>query len=344
MATSQSEPRGTSLLAGTPAGTACAAPLSGGNPGISSPKRSFKTILEGGADIALEPMKVMDDPLDHPMDRSATRHGQVRDREFLNVPIRKDAADTSALGSGTTELAALQLNTEVILSSVADTNWEIAGTGDFDGDGDTDILWRYYGAGDYQGLNDIWFMNGTLFDGESVFSHVQDTNWRIVGTGDFDGDSDTDILWRYYGTGDYQGLNVVWFMNGPDFAGETVFSAVADTNWRIAGTGDFNSDGETDILWRYHGTGDYQGLNVVWFMNDTTFVGETVFSAVTDTNWEIAGTGDFNNDGQADILWRYYGPGAYQGLNVIWYMNGASFSGEEVFGAIPDTNWKIVNR
>ena len=151
-------------------------------------------------------------------------------------------------------------------------DWEIAGTGDFDGDGDTDILWRYYGAGDYQGLNDIWFMNGTLFDGESVFSQVQDTNWRIVGTGDFDGDGDTDILWRYYGTGDHQGLNVVWFMNGPEFAGETVFSAVTDTSWRIAGTGDFNSDGETDILWRYHGTGDYQGLNVIWFMNDATFV------------------------------------------------------------------------
>ena len=30
---------------------------------------------------------------------------------------------------------------------------------------------------------------------------------------------------------------------------------------------------------------------------------------------------DFNNDGQEDILWRFYGEGAYQGLNVAWLMS-----------------------
>ena len=33
---------------------------------------------------------------------------------------------------------------------------------------------------------------------------------------------------------------------------------------------------------------------------------------------------DFNGDGQEDILWRYYGAGGYQGLNVAWLMNQAS--------------------
>ena len=30
---------------------------------------------------------------------------------------------------------------------------------------------------------------------------------------------------------------------------------------------------------------------------------------------------DFNNDSQEDILWRYYGPGPYQGLVLTWLMN-----------------------
>ncbi|MCK7462051.1 MAG: VCBS repeat-containing protein [Sphingobacterium sp.] len=100
---------------------------------------------------------------------------------------------------------------------------------------------------------------------------------------------------------------------------ENVFSAVTDTAWQIAGTGDFNGDQQTDILWRYYGTGPYQGLNVVWHMNGATFLSENVLSAVTETAWQIAGTGDFNGDQQTDILWRYYGAGSYQGLNVIWY-------------------------
>ena len=173
---------------------------------------------------------------------------------------------------------------------------------------------------------------------------VPDLNWRVVGTGDFNGDQKTDILWRYCGTGPYQGLNDIWFMNGTSFLGETLLATVSDTAWEIAGTGDFNGDQKTDILWRYYGTGPYQGLNDIWFMNGTSFLGETLLATVSDTNWRIAGTGDFNGDQKTDIIWRYYGTGPYQGLNDIWYLNGTSFLGEELIPTVPDTNWRIVNR
>jgi hypothetical protein len=307
---------------------------------------AFKSILMGAKAPSPRSMPVLRDPLDRGQTPGRSRRGMAADRDLKlrNMPIRKDAANVAALSSGDVTIASLQLGTEVVFSQVLDTAWEIAGTGDFNGDQKTDILWRYYGTGPYQGLNDIWFMDGTSFVSESVFSQVPDTNWRIAGTGDFNGDSETDILWRYYGTGAYQGLNVVWFMNDAVFTGESVFSQVLDTDWKIAGTGDFNADGETDILWRNHGTGPYQGLNVIWFMNDTAFQSEAVFSQVLDTAWQIAGTGDFNKDGETDILWRYYGVGPYQGLNDIWYMSGTAFVSEEVFSMIPDTNWRIVNR
>lgn len=338
--------QGASVLLGTKSSISSSLPLQMGLSRTLASTSPIKSILTGKKVRAFKPKQVLRSPMDRGRAISAKdrKHAKDMDLRPKNVPMRKDAAAASALSSGTADLAALQMNTEVVFSLVPDTNWEIAGTADFDGDGDTDILWRYYGTGDYRGLNDIWFMNGTSFDGESVFSQVHDTNWRIVGTGDFDGDGDADILWRYCGTGDYQGLNVIWYMNGPQFAGETVFNQVQDTDWKIAGTGDFNGDGDTDILWRYYGTGAYQGLNVVWYMNGSLVAGETVFSQVTDTNWQIAGTGDFNSDGNVDILWRYYGAGGYQGLNVIWYMAGTTVSKEEVFSFIPDTNWRIVNR
>jgi hypothetical protein len=62
---------------------------------------------------------------------------------------------------------------------------------------------------------------------------------------------------------------------------------------------------------------------------------------VTDPAWQIAGTGDYNNDGRVDILWRYYGAG---GSNVIWYMDGVSWSASAEILSVPDLNWRIVSR
>jgi hypothetical protein len=262
----------------------------------------------------------------------------------MNIPTRRDAVDVSVLGFGAAETAALQLTTEVLLNGLTDTAWEIVGTGDFNKDGNTDILWRYYGTGPYQGLNDVWYMNGTVFLSEELITTVTDTNWRIAGTGDFNKDGNTDILWRNYGTGPLQGVDVVWYMNGTGLLGEALVNTVTDTNWRIAGTGDFNGDGGTDILWRNYGTGPFQGMNVIWYMNGARQSSEVLLTTVTDTGWEIVGTGDFNGDQQTDILWRYYGTGPYQGLNVIWYMNGAGLLSEELINTVTNINWRIVNR
>jgi hypothetical protein len=310
--------------------------------GASTKKNDFLTIMGSGREVTLRPEKISRDPVKVAPSLTSLRSRSSSSEESLGCRIRRDAVLYADRES--TNITAIRMNTEVILDPVPDTAWEIVGTGDFDGDEDVDILWRYYGSGAIQGLNDIWFMDGTTFAGESVFSQVEDTNWKIAGTGDFDADGDPDILWRYQGLGTYQGLNVIWYMNGPQFAGEVVFSAVTDIDWQIAGTGDFDGDGDTDLLWRNYGAGIYQGLNVIWLMDGVDKTGEIIFSGVTDTNWRIGGTGDFDGDGGPDILWRYHGIGPYQGLNVIWYMQGTSFSGEEVFGVLPDTNWRIVNR
>ena len=55
------------------------------------------------------------------------------------------------------------------------TNWTIAETGDFNGDGKTDILWRGP-TGDVA----IWFMNGTQIVSSPDFVNVP-TSWTIQG-------------------------------------------------------------------------------------------------------------------------------------------------------------------
>ena len=76
---------------------------------------------------------------------------------------------------------------------------------------------------------------------------------------------------------------------------------------------DFNYDGFSDIAWR-----NTNGDTAIWLMtpNGTQVqVLSTTDLGVVPTSWKIAGTGDFNADGFADILWRNT-----NGDTSIWLM------------------------
>ncbi len=91
--------------------------------------------------------------------------------------------------------------------TVADQNWQVAGIGDFNGDGKDDILWRNTATGE----NYVYPMDGlTILGTEGYLRTVADLNWEIVGVGDFDGDGKADILWRNSATGQ----NYLYPMNG----------------------------------------------------------------------------------------------------------------------------------
>jgi FG-GAP repeat len=57
------------------------------------------------------------------------------------------------------------------------SNWSIALTGDFNGDGKTDILWRDSSTGTVV----IWFMNGVQVASTASLGAVG-TDWTIQGT------------------------------------------------------------------------------------------------------------------------------------------------------------------
>jgi FG-GAP-like repeat len=79
------------------------------------------------------------------------------------------------------------------------------GTGDFNGDGMSDILWR-----DTSGNVAIWEMNGTaILNQNSSFVGTVAVQWSIPVAGDFNGDGMSDILWR-----DTSGNVAIWEMNG----------------------------------------------------------------------------------------------------------------------------------
>ena len=215
----------------------------------------------------------------------------------------------------------------VSLASAADTNWALCGTGDFNDDGNDDLLWRNLS----DGRNAVWFMNGVTWIGVAFLPSASDLNWILCGTGDFNNDGHVDILWRNLS----DGRNAVWFMNGATWTGVAFLLSASDLNWILCGTGDFNNDGHVDLLWRNLS----DGRNAVWFMNGVTWAGVSFLASAADVNWMPGGTADFNNDGHVDILWRNLS----DGKNAIWLLNGLEIDGVEFLTTVTDLDWIIRN-
>jgi hypothetical protein len=219
-------------------------------------------------------------------------------------------------------------------SAIDDPQWQIAGTGDFNGDGKPDILWRHA----TQAIMAVWFMDGLNLVSASLLnpSAIDDPAWEIASVADFNADGKPDILWRH----STQGIMAVWYLDGINLVGASLTnpSAIDDIQWQIQATGDFNSDGKPDILWR-HAT---QGIMAVWFMDGISLTAASLTnpSAIDDIAWQIAGAADFNSDGQPDILWRH----STQGIMAVWFMDGVNLTAASLTNpsAIDDPAWQIA--
>jgi hypothetical protein len=196
-----------------------------------------------------------------------------------------------------------------------------------------DIVWQNASTG---GLK-IWLLHGTApvrIEPPLGPGGVADTSWEIVGKGDFNGDGWTDLLWRNQITFD----TVVWFMHGTTLTGTAYLNPnrlVTDPNWLIGGVGDFNGDGNADILWRNRSTGQ----DALWFMNGVNLSNAIYIFTVADTDWQVVGTGDLNGDGRADVLWRHQ----TTGVSVVWFMDDSgNLVNWQYLPTIADTTWQIV--
>ena len=99
-------------------------------------------------------------------------------------------------------------------------------------------------------------------------------------------------------------------------------------------TRDFNTDGFADIQWH-----NDNGQVAIWEMNGTNQVagGSQILASNPGPSWTEAGSGDFNGDGHADILWQNT-----NGQIALWNMNGTNIIGGGVLSSNPGPSWKAV--
>jgi len=121
----------------------------------------------------------------------------------------------------------------------------LATSGDFNGDGKSDVFWRNSSTG----ADAIW-KSGNPSTPQLVAS-VSNLSWVVAGKGDFDGDGMSDVFWRNQGTG----ANVIWRSGNP--ATPRAVVGVSNQSWQVAAVGDFDGDGRSDVFWRNYVT-DFQ--------------------------------------------------------------------------------------
>lgn len=192
----------------------------------------------------------------------------------------------------------------------------IGQSGDFDGDGNSDVFWRT----PISGANQVWDRGRFPRD----VALVSDQYWQVVGAGDFDGDDRSDIVWRNARTG----ADAIW--KSANASTQQPMTAVTDLGWKIVGVGDFDGDGHSDVLWRHAST----GRNVIW--RSGRYDSQQAVTAVTNVQWRVVGIGDFNGDGRDDIVWR----NATNGADTIWLSANAATS--KVVATVTDPNWTIA--
>ena len=210
------------------------------------------------------------------------------------------------------------------------TDWHVVGVGDFNGDGRSDILWQT-GTGvvtDWLGQP-----NGSFVSNQQNLSTQVDSTWHVVGTGDFNGDGRMDVLWQ-----NTSGAIVDWLgqPNGAFAGNNASFTTAFNSSWHVAGTGDFNGDGITDILWR-----NDDGTVTDWLgqPNGSFVSNQQNVSTMVDSSWHIVGTGDFNGDGIDDVLWQNT-----SGAIVDWLgqRNGAFAGNNASFTTAFDSSWHVA--
>jgi subtilisin family serine protease len=168
------------------------------------------------------------------------------------------------------------------------------------------------GYGSSNGLND-WI--GYVYpnvdsDGDKMIDGFE----RLIGTESNRADSDCDGL--------SDGAEVLGFPSSDPLSSP---GCVA---------GDFNGDGHADLVWRNSST----GVNLVWHVNGTTWLGYEYLPPLADTSWHIEAVADFDGDGNNDIFWRKYPTGE----NALWKMRGTTLLSSNPIMTVPDPNWSVA--
>src|SRR5262249_28479992 len=238
---------------------------------------------------------------------------------------------------GVRQLEAIQTNGTATVFGTVGTNQNFAGSGDFNGDGLSDLLINVDNAETQTRAFPVDQINPGGIQHQFQIA-VREADWVVDATGDFNHNGNSDIL-EHRDTGGQRTLEVSVMNNNAVQSNVTI--NVNGTNWDVDGTGDFNHDGTPDILQHRINLADgSETLRALSISPNAVLVQSAPTMGTIGASWQVDGTGDFNHDGTSDILVHQdsTATGA-RTFQVLTIQNNAVVSGTTI--AVTGTNISV---
>jgi hypothetical protein len=231
-------------------------------------------------------------------------------------------------------LAAWFMSGDDVLSSsflspngTGDSGWKAIGTGDFNKDNKTDLLFQHPDSS-----LAVWYMDGVTLTSAAFINPVGPgtADWQAAAAADFNKDGNSDILFQHT-----DGSLAVWYLNGVDLISAAFLnpSRPSDPRWRVVATGDINRDTDVDLVFQLD-----DGTLGVWYLRGASLLaGGFTNPDNSGADWRVVGSTDLNQDGRIDLLLQNRATSD----TGVWYMNGPNLiSGGMIMPA--GGTWKIV--
>src|SRR5262249_33820087 len=199
--------------------------------------------------------------------------------------------------NGVRQLEAVQTNGPATVFGTVGTNQNFVGSGDFNGDGLSDLLINVDNPVAATRTFLVDQMNPGGIQAQFQIA-VRGADWIVDATGDFNHNGTSDIL-VHRDVGGNRTLEVMVMNNNVVQSNTTI--GVNGTNWDVDGTGDFNGDGTNDILQHQISAGSMT-LRALSMSPIAVQVQSAQTMGTIGANIQVDGVGDFNHNGTSDIL------------------------------------------
>jgi hypothetical protein len=245
------------------------------------------------------------------------------------VPVMLAVAGCSDRSAPNEDVGHASMAVSTLLGPL-ESGWRLPSTGDLNGDGMQDVVWR-----DYPGNRvAVSLMNGThVLEQGPMFPGPPGDGWSLISAGgDRNRDGMADLLWHNPTTNRF----TVWLMDGtlpaaygPEIPGPGV-------GWHLLPTRDFNGDGLPDLLWNDPAANRF----TVWLMNGTEPLARgPEIPGPPGEGWIAVFGGDFDRDGMGDVFWS----NPTTSRTTVWLMDGTRVRERGPVNPAPSSaEWALV--
>ncbi|MDB6054916.1 MAG: hypothetical protein JWN25_2439 [Verrucomicrobiales bacterium] len=206
--------------------------------------------------------------------------------------------------------------------------WQLEGTFDFDGNGTPDLIFMTPARALV-----VWLMNGSqLVQQMTLGRSTVPPLWRMIGVTASRSGSEAVILYHP------QGYLAAWSFKNFQSTEQHLLNNgnLVPPQWRPVGLGDFNKDGNLDLLWQHQ-----NGTLMAWFLNNGQVTGGQVLSGLPNPGpaWSLISIVDFDLNGSSDLLWQHK-----NGDTAMWLLNGVNLKStiHPFFPSPLGNAWKVV--